>query len=952
MVNLVILLEIAGICSLFISLVLLLSGDSAREQKLMVLFLCGSLVQNMGYLMELVAPDQSFASAAVNIENFGSAFIPICYCWFIYAYCYEKPPRKLLKLIAALDFTILPIIIFNPHGLFYREMDWLSTSYGYHYLSIQYGPLYHSFLVIRIILPFALSIYALCRRILTHPNHAMVRQYTSFLIASTFPVIALLAYTLKLTQVFDLTPVVLGLSLSLVVILVWSRRNYNFRHLAADMVLNNMADGVMVLDEHKRLVSYNAAATGIFDELDSSRKGDSISSLSSFREGMLREDAAQSFAIHNRFYESHAKPIVDGNGKLQGYVMLVIDVTDTRNYIEEIKQVRIQAEKANIAKSEFLANMSHEIRTPMNAVIGLSDIIMEESRGTKVYSHAKDVQSAAKSLLAIINDILDLSKVEAGKMELVFSDYYIKAVVGEVVSMMDMAASQRGLVMKYEFDPNMPCRYYGDAGRIKQILVNLLNNAVKFTKQGYVKISVSGQPGPGGGQELLAFQVEDTGCGIRAEDQEQIFDDFIQVDSKRNRSVEGTGLGLAITKHLVQLMGGSIELESVYGEGSTFTVTIPQKIVDSRTLAEVPETPPDEDEQTEPFLTSGYKVLIVDDNMVNRKVARGFLKAYGFDLTEAASGPEAIKMVKETLFDFIFMDHMMPEMDGIEAVNIIRSQCGENGTRPVIIALTANAMEGVREKFLKLGFQDFIAKPLGRKPLNDLLLRWIPEDRRTTAGWGAGESLDPEGIRIRGIDVDAAMRTHSGSLQDYRELLELFCLEGRRKTGLLRQLCSEGDFQGYAVEVHGLKSAAANIGAMKLSALAKEHESAANRGDMDFITSGFPELISAYGQQTRDIEAYLRGQPEEAEPDALPELDQDVLAGKVRDALCLLEKFRSKDCAAAVRELLAHRMPAGTAASLEEILAQLKIYEDDEAEELLRQLLAQLTTEEAKPNAK
>lgn len=361
---------------------------------------------------------------------------------------------------------------------------------------------------------------------------------------------------------------------------------------------------------------------------------------------------------------------------------------------------------------------------------------MEESKGRKVYGYACDIKSASKNLLALINDILDLSKVEAGKMELVSNDYHIKTVVDEVINMMEGAASKKGILLKCEYDMSIPSRYRGDDGRVRQILINLLNNGLKFTKEGYVKLSVSGAPGEKPGTERLHMEVQDTGCGIKAEDLEKIFENFSQVDARQNRSVEGTGLGLSISRRLVELMGGNIRVESVYGEGTTFILEIIQEIVDQKPLSEAPEETIKEAEELQLFVADNYRVLVVDDNLVNRKVARGFLRPYGFVIEEAAGGREAVEKVKETKYDMIFMDHMMPEMDGIEAVQIIRTDCGENGTLPVIIALTANAMEGVREMFLQKGFQDFVTKPLDKKTLNVTLLKWIPKERRKeSATW-------------------------------------------------------------------------------------------------------------------------------------------------------------------------------------------------------------------------
>ncbi len=879
------------------------------------------------------------------MENVGSAFIPLCYCWFIYIYCYATPPKKLLNFLGIVNVFVLPSVFFNWSGLFYQEVKWMTAADGFHYVSITYGPLYSLFMVSRIIIPYTLCIYTLIRAIHLRSDQEINRQYWTILGISTLPVIVLLAYVLKLTKVFDFTPVILAIAMSMVVIVVWSRRNYDFRHLAAEKVLENLGDGVIALDDHDRLVSYNKAAAHIFTRLPAHKLGENIRVLEDFREEMLYEDMPQSFSINGHDYESHSKQIIDENGRKQGCVILILDMTDIKAYIDEIKHVRQQAEKASIAKSEFLANMSHEIRTPMNAIIGLNDIIMEECREPQIYAHAKDVQSAARNLLAIINDILDLSKVEAGKMELVYTDYHLKTVVGEVVGMMDMAASRCGLIMKYECDSTIPCCYCGDEGRIKQILINILNNAIKFTKEGYVRASVTGEPGEN--EELITFRVEDTGCGVREENLIKIFEDFRQVDSTRNRSVEGTGLGLAIVKHLVELMGGSIHVDSVYGEGTVFTITIPQKIVDKRPISEVPESLQTGLEISEIFSAPDVKVLIVDDNVINRKVARGFLKNYAFDLTEAESGPEAIDLVRADRYDIIFMDHMMPMMDGIEAVEIIRRDCGENGTSPIIIALTANAMEGMRERFLNCGFQDFIAKPLDRKELNQLLLRWVPEERRQKRDDGQEEKIiNPDSFQIEGVDMNAALQYFSGDEAGFVDLLELYYIDGKRKVDLLCELVSS-DIPRYQIEVHGLKSSSANIGAMDVSAMARAHENAATQGDTEFISQKFPLLLEEYEKLLENIGGFLeQRQQTNTSSERLPGLTMHELEQQVAAALDELENFRSQKCAVMVEELLLHELPQDVEDSLRQIQAQLKLYEDDAAEELLRQLLGGFKKEE------
>ncbi len=947
MVNLAIIVECFVICLSMVALLLLLNGDGAKEQKLLIIIMCGALVQNVGYLLELVAPSVEAAITAVTVENVGYTFVPLCYCCFIYIYCYAAPPKRLLWILGIVDFLALPSVFFNWYGLFYREVSWVANPEGFHHISISYGPLYVVFLFSRILIPYALCIYTLIRAIRERSDRQVNHQYWLIFGMSTLPVVILIAYVFKFIKYFDPTPLTLAVSVSMVVIVIWGRRNYDFRHLAAEKVLENLGDGVIALDDQDRLVSYNRAAADIFTRLPIHKLGENIRVVEDFREEILNENIPYSFSINGQHYESHSKHIIDEAGKIQGSVILILDMTDIRAYIDEIKRVRREAEKASIAKSEFLANMSHEIRTPMNAIIGLNDIIMEESEDTEIYAHAKDVQSAAKNLLAIINDILDLSKVEAGKMELVYVNYYIKTMADEIIGMMDIAASQRGLLLKYECDETIPCRYNGDDGRIKQILINILSNAVKFTKKGYVRVYITGRAGRTEDEEMLIITVRDTGCGIREKDLSKIFEDFRQVDSKRNRSAGGTGLGLAIVKHLVELMEGTIEVESTYGQGTTVTITIPQKIVDRTPVSEMPELPQTEKKIADFFTAPGVKVLIVDDNVINRKVARSFLKNYEFDLTEAESGPEAIELVRANRYDIIFMDHMMPGMDGIEAAQIIRRDCGENGTTAVMIALTANAMEGMREQFLQSGFQDFIAKPLDRRELNQLLLRWVPEKyRHSEEPAEEAGPIDPTKFQIEGVDMDAAMQFFSGDEEDFADLLDLFCADGKRKIQLLNELVGT-DIVRYQIEVHGLKSASANIGAMKVSEMAREQENAAAQGNQELITEKFPVLMAEYETLLEHIGQFLEQRRQENDNrEKLPALPIREVREQVAEALERLKHFQSRDCAERVDKLLLHELPEDAAELLLQTRGQLKLYEDDNAEELLGQLLEILEKEE------
>lgn len=948
-------LGILGISVICVALTLLLRGDGSKEQKLMQYFLIGSLVQNVGYLLELTAPTLEAALVSVKVQYLGSLIVPITYCYFMFSYCFLKPPVKLFKFIRLADFVILGLVFTcDYHTLFYRSAEWMQTAQGHHYLNLEYGPGYWLFMVCGTIIPYSLSLFSLIHVCLKKPDYAADRKYLLILGLSFLPVVVLCSYVLKLFSVYDLTPFVLGIILSCVVILIWSRKVYDFGSLASGILLDNMNDGVIAIDKHKRIVSYNPAAAAIFHDLNPGAVGKHIGELDGFPQSMLDDDTREEFNLNGSFYQGHVQQIPDKYDEIKGYVILILDVTETRNYIEEIKRVREQAEQANIAKSAFLANMSHEIRTPMNAIVGLSDIIMEESIGKKVYGYACDIKSSSRNLLALINDILDLSKVEAGKMNLVLSEYHLKSLINEVLNMMDIVASQHGLMLLSELDMELPCRYLGDEGRIKQILINLLNNALKFTKEGHVKISVAGMPGDIPDTERLIFSIEDTGCGIRKEDIEKIFENFRQLDSKRSRSVEGTGLGLSITKHLAELMNGSIKVESVYGEGSTFTVDILQKVADSRPLSEVPEEEIQKEQPLEPFKAKNCRVLVVDDNMINRKVARSLLQTYDLEITEAESGIEAIQYVRGTLFDIIFMDHMMPGMDGIESVSHIRSECGENGVLPIIIALTANAMEGVRETFLANGFQDFLTKPIDRRTLHMALLKWIPEEKKTRGG-GWMESLQSgnnnlskfQDIIIEGINTDEVAEHSSASVEEFNELLALYCLDGKRKLEVLCDLLEEKDYKAYGIEVHALKSASANVGAMQISNRAREQEQAVKREDYTFVDSHAKKLLEEYEEQLTHIQKYLDEiHKEKHKKKNDKEMPQTALLEEICTALSSLENFKAKDCAHKIEELLEYRLEADTEEALLKIQEQLKLYEDDAAEQMLRELIEHMQKED------
>ncbi|MBQ4522141.1 MAG: response regulator [Lachnospiraceae bacterium] len=931
------------LCSICIS-VMAMQKSSNNQKILLVASVC-AFISCFGYYYELKSVSMDAILVCIKIGYIGKVFAIFLFTTFVKNYANIHMPRWVTRSLYLFYVVILySILTCQHHKLYYSSIELIKRD-EHVVVDLGKGPLYYVYTISLVFIMVFLMVVSI-KNVLTQKGDFR-KIYISISFTGILPMMGFLCCLSGISDGYDPTPVALALANVLITFAVVRYGLIDTVLMAKELIVEGTNEAVIIYSLNKEILYMNSVAESLMEK--------------NFRGINVFDERNHVLEIDGKSYEIRISEVQDA-GKIRGYIAWFFDITEITRKNRELVLLTEQAERANQAKSTFLSNMSHEIRTPMNAILGFSQLILNHDIEPEVKEYMDDIVSASHSLLAVINDILDISRIETGKMEIVPTKYYISSIMKDMNILFSQQAKQKGLEYFMDIDETLPSQMYGDKIRIRGILINLINNAIKYTQNGEVRLTV---------KVVERFEhkvriqcsIKDTGIGIRDEDQIKLFDAFAQFDREMNYGIEGSGLGLSIASGLIKLMGGTIRVESEYGVGSNFIIEIEQEVIDA-TPMDMSFVEIEQDENTKKFTFPGMRVLAVDDNEINLRVVSGILQSYEIEVDAVSSGKEAIEACGKLKYDMILMDQMMPELNGTQTMKLLRETYKEYKSCP-IIALTADAMSGVKERLMKEGFDEYLCKPLSTKSLerilseafSDKLVVKQTESSESKEKIRKGDSNTKEEKEdmetvfgeefCKLVQVEKGIANCGGKQSDYFEILKITLEYGVSRIKELVLLKEQGDYENYTIKVHSLKSTAANIGAMEVSAMAFEQEMAGKEGRYEVIDENMDALIQKYQAVLDLIQSLLeeRGfmQPKREQGHVTVqeqnemefEISEDDFQAILNDVFGFIEDFEFDSIESMLDSLKTYRMRSEHMEVIEKLSEYIQELQVDEMKELI-----------------
>ncbi len=829
------------------------------------------LVNNVGYLLELKSETEGAYITALKLSYLGRVWIGFALILFVAELCHIKMP-EIIKNVLVLVHLVSYIIIFTfqKHSLYYSEYRFEKT--GVFPRLLRKNGVYHNIFMVLLVFYFIMGMRWLILAYRREKSVAAKRRLFIVIIAIFTEGMFLVIQTIGIpgvTNVFDFTIVGYFFGTLIMLIAIFSFDLLGTTEIAREFVVDKISEGIIAVDNEGQIQYFNEPADRLFPELSDGLK----TVPKEIKQALLDGGKIEKF---ERIYLPEENEL-HYNGEIFGKIYALVDETEHFHYMEQLEEQKEIADSANAAKSRFLANMSHEIRTPINAVLGMDEMILRECREKEIRSYAENIMSAGKTLLSIINDILDLSKVEEGKMEIIPVQYELSSLLNDLENMIAERARKKGLEFRNEVCDEIPHLLFGDEIRIRQCVVNLLTNAVKYTEKGSVILKVFFEK-KDEKHIMLGFQVQDTGMGMKKEDMEKLFAPFQRIEEKRNRSIEGTGLGMSIVRQLLALMGSELTVESEYGKGSTFTFSVEQEVVKWEEVGEQSQKGEAARQENniykERFHAPDAKILVVDDTEMNLTVIKNLLKKTQIQIDTAASGREALELFKERFYDVVFIDHMMPDMDGMETLQHMK----ETGKEVPMVALTANAVSGAREMYISAGFTDYLSKPVEGERLEKMLSRLLHPEKLKGADTVSvpAKKKASHGPKILVVDDDESICTLiEGIMEPLYDIRSCYLAaeavqaakEFRPELILLDIFLADGNGLTVMQEIKKIKELAA-IPVLLITGDNDDatEENGLKRGAADYIRKPFaPEILKQRVKRVLDLCRYQQSIEKEVE---------------------------------------------------------------------------------------